>query len=106
MPPGPKFVHFFWEHQKTNKVPSFPMGMLSTALTWQTPLTCAFRENSYIESFNGNMRDELLAKEIFYNLKEAQVLIEVWRKNYNIIRPHSALGYRRPAPAAIYVQPT
>ena len=63
-------------------------------------------ENGYIESFNGKMRDELLAREIFYSLKEAQVLIEMWRKQYNTVRPHSALGYRPPAPAAIYVQPT
>ena len=62
-------------------------------------------ENGYVESFNGKMRDELLAREIFYSLKEAQVLIEMWRKQYNTIRPHSALGYRPPAPVAIYVQP-
>ena len=61
-------------------------------------------ENGYIESFNGKMRDELLAREIFYSLKEAQVLIEMWRRQYNTVRPHSALGYRPPAPAAIYVQ--
>lgn len=63
-------------------------------------------ENGYVESFNGKMRDELLAREIFYSLKEAQVLIEMWRKQYNTVRPHSALGYRPPAPAAIYIQPT
>jgi putative transposase len=62
-------------------------------------------ENGYIESFNGKMRDELLAREIFYSLKEAQILIEIWRRQYNTIRPHSALGYRPPAPAAIVVQP-
>ena len=38
-------------------------------------------------------------------LKEAQVLIEMWRKQYNTVRPHSALGYRPPAPATIYIQP-
>jgi putative transposase len=62
-------------------------------------------ENGYIESFNGKMRDELLNGEIFYTLKEAQVLIEMWRKEYNTIRPHSALGYKPPAPAAIVVTP-
>jgi transposase InsO family protein len=60
-------------------------------------------ENGYIESFNGKMRDELLAREIFYSLKEAQVLIEMWKKQYNTIRPHSALGYRPPAPDAFVV---
>jgi len=61
-------------------------------------------ENGYIESFNGKMRDELLAREIFYSLKEAQILIEMWRRQYNTLRPHSAPGYRPPAPAAIVVQ--
>jgi len=56
-------------------------------------------ENGYIESFNGKMRDELLAREIFYSLKEAQVMIEMWRKHYNTVRPHSSLGYRPPVPA-------
>ena len=63
-------------------------------------------ENGYIESFNGKMRDELLMGEIFYSLKEAQVLIEMWRKHYNTVRPHSSLGYRPPAPAIIVVQPS
>ena len=62
-------------------------------------------ENGYIESFNGKMRDELLDREIFYTVKEAKVLIEDWRRHYNTKRPHSALNYRPPAPAAILVQP-
>jgi transposase InsO family protein len=62
-------------------------------------------ENGYIESFNGKMRDELLDREIFYTLKEAQILIEDWRRKYNTIRPHSALNYRPPAPEAILVPP-
>jgi transposase InsO family protein len=63
-------------------------------------------ENGYIESFNGKMRDEFLAREIFYSLKEAQIMIEMWRKEYNTIRPHSSLGYRPPAPEAILFQPS
>jgi putative transposase len=63
-------------------------------------------ENGYIESFNGKMRDELLNLEIFYSLKEAQVLIEIWRRHYNTVRPHSALGYRPPVPASILIQPS
>ena len=55
-------------------------------------------ENGYNESFNGKLRDELLNGEIFYTLKEAQVIIERWRYYYNHHRPHSALGYRPPAP--------
>jgi len=58
-------------------------------------------ENGYIESFNGKLRDELLNREIFTTLKETKVLIEQWRKEYNQIRPHSALGYRPPAPETV-----
>jgi transposase InsO family protein len=58
-------------------------------------------ENGYIESFNARLRDELLNSEIFYSLKEAQIVIEAWRRHYNTMRPHSSLGYRPPAPEAI-----
>jgi transposase InsO family protein len=58
-------------------------------------------ENGYVESFNGKLRDELLDREIFYTVREAKVLIERWRRHYNTVRPHSALGYRPPAPEAI-----
>jgi putative transposase len=58
-------------------------------------------ENGYNESFNGKLRDEVLNREIFYTLKEAQVIIERWRQEYNIYRPHSSLGYRPPAPEAV-----
>ena len=57
-------------------------------------------ENGYNESFNGKLRDELLNGEIFYTLKEAEVLIERWRRHYNHLRPHSACGYKPPAPEA------
>ena len=57
-------------------------------------------ENGYCESFNGKLRDECLNGEIFYSLKEAQVVVEQWRE-YNQVRPHSALGNRAPAPETI-----
>jgi transposase InsO family protein len=57
-------------------------------------------ENGYNESFNEKLRDEILNREIFYNIKEARVVIENWRKEYNTIRSHSSLGYRLPAPEA------
>lgn len=63
-------------------------------------------ENGYCESFNGKFRDELLNGEIFYTLREAQVVIEQWRHHYNTIRPHSALSYRPPTPEAILIQRT
>ncbi|WP_104071637.1 IS3 family transposase [Albidovulum inexpectatum] len=58
-------------------------------------------ENGYCESFNARFRDELLDGEIFYSLREAQILIEQWRRHYNTKRPHSALGYRPPAPETL-----
>lgn len=58
-------------------------------------------ENGYCESFNGKLRDEFLAREIFYDLREAKVLIEGCRRHYNTFRPHSSLGYRPPAPITI-----
>ena len=58
-------------------------------------------ENGYCESLNSKLRDELLNGEIFTTMREAQVLIENWRRHYNAIRPHSSLGYRPPAPEAI-----
>jgi transposase InsO family protein len=58
-------------------------------------------ENGYCESFNSKLRDELLDGEVFYSLAEAKVVIEGWRRHYNSDRPHSALGYRPPAPEAV-----
>jgi transposase InsO family protein len=55
-------------------------------------------ENGYVESFNGKLRDELLDREAFDTVLEAKVLVEQWRQAYNTVRPHSALGYRPPAP--------
>jgi transposase InsO family protein len=60
-------------------------------------------ENGYNESFNGKLRDELLAREIFYTVREAQIIVESWRKEYNTFRPHSSLGYRAPAPEAVQI---
>ncbi len=51
-------------------------------------------ENGYIESFNARLRDELLNGETFYSLREAEIVIESWRRHYNTVRPHASLGYR------------
>ena len=42
--------------------------------------------------------DELLNGEIFYTLREAQIIIESWRRHYNTVRPHTSLEYKPPAP--------
>ena len=49
--------------------------------------------------------DELLRAEVFNTLREAQVLIEQWRRHYNTARPHSSLGYRPPAPEVVMPVP-
>ena len=54
-------------------------------------------ENAYSETFNSRMGDELLKREVFTSLTEAQVLVEQYRRTYNEERPHSALEYRTPA---------
>jgi transposase InsO family protein len=58
-------------------------------------------ENGYVESFNGKMRDQFLNGELFYTLKEAEVMTERWRVHYNTQRPHSSLGGKPPAPETI-----
>lgn len=54
-------------------------------------------ENPYVESFNGKFRNECLNREIFRNGREAQEVVENWRREYNEFRPHSSLGYQTPA---------
>ena len=62
-------------------------------------------ENGYWESFNGKLRDELLNGEIFYTLREAQILIGRWRDHCNTIRPHSSIGYLPPPPRSHLASP-
>ncbi len=54
-------------------------------------------ENSFIESFNGRLRDECLNVELFGSLEDAQTILQAWREDYNHHRPHSALGDETPA---------
>ncbi len=54
-------------------------------------------ENAFIESFNGKLRDECLNANWFTTLRDAQLTIEAWRRDYNEYRPHSALARRTPA---------
>ena len=59
------------------------------------------RENGFCESFNSKLRDELLNLEVFSSLREAEILIEAWRRHFNTARPYSSLGYVPPAPEAL-----
>lgn len=53
-------------------------------------------QNGTNESFNGKFRDECLSAEWFRSRIEAKVIIEDWRNHYNMVRPHSSLGYKTP----------
>lgn len=55
-------------------------------------------QNGFVESFNGRMRDELLNGTLFFDLEDPRVKIAAWVADYNVARPHSALGYSRQPP--------
>lgn len=63
-------------------------------------------ENGHVESFHASLSAELLDRELFYDLGEAQAMLEDWREYYNHRRPHGALGMRAPlqAPLPITLQ--
>jgi putative transposase len=54
-------------------------------------------QNGANESFNGKFRDECLALNRFHSKANAKVIVEVWRKHYNLIGPHSSLDYQSQA---------
>jgi transposase InsO family protein len=94
------------EHIRSDNGPEFTSKMVRKWLEHLGTRTAFIEpgspwENGYNESFNGKLRDELLNREIFYNLREAKVLNENWRIEYNTVRPHSSLDYRPPAPEAV-----
>jgi putative transposase len=91
------------EYIRSDNGPEFVAGRLRAWLSGVGAKTVYIEpgspwENGYSESFNGKLRDECLNGEIFYTLKEARIVIGAWRVEYNTRRPHSALGYRPPAP--------
>lgn len=55
------------------------------------------RQNAFIESFNGSLRDECLNANWFSDLDDARRTIEAWRVDYNQVRPHSSRGQLPPA---------
>lgn len=92
-------------HLRSDNGPEFCAKVVREWLAWLEVRTLFIEpgspwENGYCEAFNGKLRDELLDREIFYTLAEARILVEGWRQHYNTVRPHSALGYRPPAPEA------
>jgi putative transposase len=53
-------------------------------------------DNAFIESFNGKFRAECLNTHWFMSLDDARAKMEAWRRDYNEIRPHSAIGHKTP----------
>jgi hypothetical protein len=62
-------------------------------------------KNGSVKSFAGKTRDELRNDQVFHTRAEAEVLIEQWRRHYNMQRPHSALGDHPPAPEVLLPTP-
>jgi putative transposase len=90
------------EHLRSDNGPEFIAEAVKGWLSQEGTATLYIEpgspwENAYSESFNSRLRDELLNGELFYSLKEAEVLLEQWRRAYNEERPHSSLGYVAPA---------
>ena len=54
-------------------------------------------ENSFIESFNGRLRDECLNVDVFFTLVDVRAKLARWQEDYNFARPHSALQDQAPA---------
>ena len=72
------------------------MFRISWRLTWPPSISRGPFKPLWFS--HARLRDELLDGEISYTLKEAQIVIESWRRHYNAVRPHASLGYRPPAP--------
>ncbi|AVO43654.1 IS3 family transposase [Phreatobacter cathodiphilus] len=66
-------------------------------VTWHFTAPGKPMQNGFCESFNGRMRDELLNESLFFGLDHARIRIAAWADDYNLRRPHSALGYIPPA---------
>ncbi|HEY9211498.1 MAG TPA: IS3 family transposase, partial [Ancylobacter sp.] len=66
-------------------------------ITWHFIAPGKPMQNGFCESFNGRMRDELLKESLFFGLDHARTKIAAWVDDYNLRRPHSALGYIPPA---------
>jgi putative transposase len=69
----------------------------TTTVEWHYIAPGKPKQNAFIESFNGRLRDELLNETLFVTLAQARVAREQWRRDYNTQRPHSTLGNLTPA---------
>ncbi|MGZ2452665.1 putative transposase [Rhizobium ruizarguesonis] len=53
-------------------------------------------DNALIEAFNGRFRAECLTQHWFLTLADAREKMEDWRRDYNEVRPHGAIGNKVP----------
>lgn len=58
-------------------------------------------QNGIIESFNGRLRDECLNLHWFTDIKDVRQILLGWKNDYNLLRPHSALGNKAPSQFAV-----
>jgi integrase-like protein len=91
-------LHGVPEHVRSDPGAEMTAGRVKVGAPGTQPETGSPWKNAYCESFNGKLWDECLNGQIFYSLREAQVIVGVWRKYYNTVRQHSALSNRAPAP--------
>ena len=68
-----------------------------TGVAWHYIAPGKPTQNAFIESFNGRLRDEMLNEEIFETLNDARRRLQLWRHDYNHVRPHSSLSGLTPA---------
>lgn len=77
-------------------------GRVMEALAYQRGITLDFMrpgkpvENSFIESFHGQLRDECLNVEVFFTLEDVRAKLGHWQQDYNQERPHSSLNDQAP----------
>ena len=101
---GLMLAHGVPAHIRSDNGPEFTAKAIRQWLSGNSVKTCYIKpgapwENAYAESFIARVRDELSDREIFFTLKEVQVMLERFRIDYNSVRPHSALGYLTPLEA-------
>src|SRR5690349_17357444 len=73
-------------------LPRSPVKRGQHHLAWHYIAKGKPQQNSFVESFIGRLRDECLNEEVFAGIAEARPVIERWRLDYNLVRPHSAHG--------------
>src|SRR3954469_101933 len=94
-------VHGAPRYLRSDNGPEFVSRAVLRWLT-QTNIDTAYIDpgkpwlNGMNESFNGKFRDECLSMQWFKNRSDAKILIEDFRRQFNEIRPHSALGNLTP----------